>query len=255
MVTIRKVPIPKTELSSMDALERQLFIVAGHLLNELNCFGKILHWANKGKMEPDPLDKGFFSNSLAVNKLMAAKVYEAWEAIRKLYQGTSLGRSLKDKMSNKGKDALKELNQYFGKENLISMIRNAYAFHYDYERINSSFLDVDERDDWSIYLSESNANSLYYVSELIVNKSMLSEINSADDDAAMNSIFDEVMKVWGLVVDFLAECMIVLMGKIKSSQDQSLIGTKHLVAPHMDSIGLPYFVETETSTDWTFLHQ
>ena len=82
-----------------------------------------------------PLDKipsrAGMTHALFVDRMLAGKLCEGWTLFRERYQGTSLSKEYDKLLDTEVRKAIKKLNKYFGKSNVLSRIRNRFAFHYD----------------------------------------------------------------------------------------------------------------------------
>lgn len=79
-------------------------------------------------------------------RLLASKLHEAWELLRKRVLSTSEGKAkhLSDP-STEAEEAFTYLKKNFGKSNALSRIRNEYAFHNPPEaEIENSFRQLPE---------------------------------------------------------------------------------------------------------------
>ena len=72
--------------------------------------------------------------------------------------------------------ALKSLNDYFGKKNAVTEIRNKVAFHYKDKDglIEENFRSLPETEPWEFYLSKTHGNTFYYLCEMVATGSALS---------------------------------------------------------------------------------
>ena len=238
-ISIHTIKIEKSVIEKMTEHERKFFIVSGHVLNEINFFGKILLWTiPHNKCESKLHDQASATQQLASAKVLAGKLYESWGVIQKLYLKTKLSSETDDLLEEESKKALIELKKYFGKQNLIASIRNKFSFHYDYNDLNSAFSEMAENEDWNIYLSEQNSNCLYYLSELVVNQSMLKAIDAIDQATALSRIITELIDFSGKFIDFLS-------GYINAMSDKyfqiHMNDTQIVEGPKLIEVTVPYF--------------
>jgi len=241
-ITIYDIKIPKSTIEQMAEHERKFFIISGHILNEINFFGKIFLWSSlTDNLNSKLQDHVSVTQKLASAKVLAGKLFESWNVIQKLYFQSRLSKETNEFLREESLLALKELKKYFGNSsNLIATIRNKFSFHYDYNALNSDFSAIPENEDWNIYLSEQNSNSLYYLSEMVVNRSMLTTIDSYDPEKALNQITVEVNFVWDQIVNFLSGYIIYLNSKyFQMNRDQ----IHFMEGVNLLDVIIPYFVK------------
>ncbi len=209
-IDVHKIYFGKEILSNMTPEDRALFILSGHLLNEINFYGKLLYWAQPSNF-PDELQvKACLTQYISIVKVFSGKLHESWEAIRELYFGKICSKKYSKVIEPDSADSLKNLKKYFSKNNVVSTIRNKFAFHYDDKFISEAYDCCPNEEDWSMYLSKMDANSLYYFSEAAINHKMLNEINSENLQSAMNLIHTDFIHVWKHMVRFLSGLMVAV---------------------------------------------
>ncbi len=96
-------------------------------------------------------------------------IHETWaKIITTRLLKSPLGKDYIPRLDDGGKAALDALNKLFGKSNILSKIRNNYAFHHPYDAdVEAAFQqaasDPSWDDEWNWFFSHSNFNSLYAV--------------------------------------------------------------------------------------------
>ncbi len=186
-------------------------------------------------------ERAHLSQALTIVKILVGKVWEGWELMRKAFFATQLSRKYDTLLSPESHEALERLKRYFGTANLINNVRNKFSFHYNIEEIKSGFDAVPDNEELDIYLANTNANSLYYGSEVAVNFSMLDMIDSYNHQQAFNKLFLETTEVVSWLVDFAQGYMSIIA---KNYLDLSLEPIDIGVAPPINDIEIPYFVSS-----------
>ncbi len=72
---------------------------------------------------------------------------------------------------------LVEFRKFFGQNPYVAALRNQYVFHYPSNQLNAAMLGIPDNEDWKIYLSETDGNSLYYLSEMVAGHAMIDEVD------------------------------------------------------------------------------
>lgn len=105
---------------------------------------------------------------------------------------------------------MNRLKQLLGKDNLLTQIRNSFAFHY-HEADLSPFLDLmPDEYEFEIYLGEPDGNTMNLFAHEVLLLSLLEVTGEADARAARKRIHDfagEVaaeLKHWGAAVQVVA---------------------------------------------------
>jgi hypothetical protein len=148
---------------------RVFFVHIGHFRNELMTLRKLL-WASQQYETTNDILVGMRAyQSLTFTRLLAGKLQEGWELLRKAYFGAKLSLNYEKRLDNSGQKAIASLKLYFDQKGLMHDVRNQFAFHYAPDKIRSALADLEEPTDLKIYVSDQAGNTYYQFSEVIVN--------------------------------------------------------------------------------------
>lgn len=236
---------PKSKLANIPDRERILLIGVGHIANEISVLQKLFYWASCSVDEHELIKKAHTTQAITLAKILAGKLFEGWIFVEKAFFSSSLSKDWESKLPPETTDALNELKKYFGRKNLINNIRNNFAFHYSAADMDSGFSLPPDEDGWKIFLSESNANSLYYVADLVANYAMLESIRPGQHKVAIEKLIDEIIRVARLFIEFSGGCWIVGINKYLLSDEGKIPMKEYNIdfAPLFDGVELPFFVE------------
>lgn len=199
MIDIYKIRVSKDRLRAMPAGERSLFILLGYAANQLNLFSKLTLFSlnNTAKKEPESFLSGAQSQMLL--RMVIGILHEGWtKIIAKRLLGTPLAKDYIPRLDQGGRDALDALKKlFFGSSNILTSIRNNYAFHHPYDAdVEAAFertaSDPNWDSEWNWFFSNSNFNSFYFVSDIIVVNGIMQGIGEADMFAAQERLMGEV---------------------------------------------------------------
>lgn len=203
---IHRISITHEQWDHIPSPERAFYIHMGHLRHELMVLKKLLELSAK-KTPTDPILRDVhLSQQFIIGRLLAGKIREGWELIKKAYFGTKLSLGIEKELPDDTTMALKNLKKYFGTKNLIDCVRNEFAFHYDTERVQSQVLLVEQPDNLKIYIAETE-DVFFHLSDMIVQNAMLEAVQPGDYLAAAETFFKEIMIVSGQLVDFCDGCL------------------------------------------------
>lgn len=240
------IPVPKAKLDKIPEIERAFYIHIGHLRNELGVLVKFLNWSINDPSDNPVLVDLNVSQSLIISRMLAGKLWEGWILLDKAYTAPKLDQSIESKLSKETKDALYELRKYFGqKNNVINIIRNKFAFHYDPEKVRNQLSLVDETDKLEIYVPEKRVNLFYMLSEIIVNSGMLEAVESGDYIAATKKLAKEVIEKSLLFIAFCDGCLQFMTENYLGKTRKELGARKAIIPdpPSRKDIQLPFFTK------------
>lgn len=243
---IHKISIPKKKLEDMPERERALFFGLGHLANEINILQKHFLWCIP-KTDKEEEQWAALTQSLVLSKVLAGKLYEGWSLIEKSFFNSKLSKEYESRLSEDGATALNSLRQYFNQKkegNLISKVRNKFAFHYDIHEISKRFKTLSETNELSILLGQECGNSLYYASEIIMIHSLIEEIGTDDPQEAIDQLFDDITNVSRWQMDFIEAALAIVIDTHMGETLEDLGAQKIKIAAseNLDSIRIPFFV-------------
>jgi hypothetical protein len=224
--------------------ERNFVIAVGHLLNELNVLNKIFYRCSQYPTANRVIGKAQTTQAVCMAKILPGKLAVGWEMLRNFYFNTQLSREYDPLLSPEASASLRELRRYFGRSmNVISAIRNRYAFHYDPEQFSDALAAPSEEDGWEMFLSEETGNSLYFFSEVVVGHGLLEHINLNSHQTAMNTLIDDITSIGGLFITFLTGCLIVITERYLL-KDGGLPVERISIEdpPGLDDVRIPFFV-------------
>jgi hypothetical protein len=152
---------------------------------------------------------------------------------------------------SEGRGAIDSLGRYFGRANLIETVRNNFAFHYSPEQIRAGYQTLVNGDPLDVYLSRTNANTLYAFAESIAGRSLMESIDPADHARAFDSLIVETSRAVGWFNTLVGACMATCLRR-HIGGDLYALGA-HVInvegAPDWRGVELPYFVELAENGD------
>jgi|LQYC01.1.fsa_nt_gi hypothetical protein len=170
-MNIDKYVIPKNKLLSFSKEKRNFFILLGHMQNEINILLKCILFKLDFDTTNEPQHMGDMSYSLMFLRLMASKLFAAWEILTKKGKNKKIPEWLEPILPPEIKDMWKKFIDYFNNpKNNLKVIRNKFGFHYDKEIIDYGFqnLTIREERDLKLFLTEKVGNSLNTLSDVII---------------------------------------------------------------------------------------
>jgi hypothetical protein len=238
---IYSVPITKAQLDKIPELERAFYIHLGHLRNELMVLLKFLTWSVHTTSDNPVLVDVNVCKSFIISRLLAGKLWEGWELMRKAYFATKVSMSIESNLPDDTKIVLAGLKKYFGKKNVIDGVRNQFAFHYDPQRIRTQLASVDESDSLKIYVAETADNNFFQVSDIIAGSAMLETVEPGDYVAATTKFITDMIDVCVQFVKFCDGCLDYMMQNYMTGNAEGIDAEEVEIPDPPDDIQLPYF--------------
>ncbi|WP_313166146.1 hypothetical protein [Massilia oculi] len=192
---MHKIEMGKSDFMSLPANEKVFLIYAGHTLNELNIFCRLIVLAmplRRGEAERQFM----VIQSMLLLRTLAGKLHEMWVLFNKTYYKSKLSLTMKGQLSQEVEDALKTLKDYFNKETTsISTIRNKHAFHYDVAQVDTGLAKLPEKWRLDIYFDRTSTNTFYGFSDSIINSAVTASIDSDSPNIAFEMLFEDTQMV------------------------------------------------------------
>jgi hypothetical protein len=197
-------------------------------------------------------------------RLLIGKLHEGWELFRARAQSKKdIAEKYLKNMDEDGAEARKVLNNYFGKKNAVTEIRNKVAFHYKDkdDLIEKNFQRLPDTEPWEFYLSKTHGNTFYYASEMVATGSALTIAGSIDEKepallAGDIQAFSELSNVILEMSRHLITLFSVLISEIMTRHvpDFEVKTETFANGPKSSEFALPYFFD-EDEEDWTKQYQ
>jgi hypothetical protein len=240
-----KIEISKSKLLSIQEDERIFFVQFGNLMNELNTLQKLIYFSSHAT-DNEIIRRGSHSQALFLVRILAGKLFEGWRLLEKNFFGTKISKTYQKRMTKLGKRRLSELKHYFGKSNIIRVIRNEFSFHYSpnaSDKIKHLIDEAPESEVFEIFVSEEHGNCLYWASDVLVNVAILRAMDKSNLERAMKKLLDEILSVTRWFLEFLGDCVFVIV-----VAHPELIKAEVEIPnpPAIGEVDLPFFVSRES---------
>lgn len=248
MITLHHFELTKKQLDSIPESERVLIILLCHAANELAVLTKMFHFCSAYEAgEEEVLIEARNAQALVMGRLLTGKLFEFWSLLQESFFSTKVSKEYALHFDADTIAALDNLKRYFGRNNLIKKVRNNFAFHYSSDQIKEGYGQLGEDDSLDVYLSKTNANSLYSFAESIAGRSLMESISPGDHVKAYELLIVETSKVIKWINEFIGGCVSTSL-KLHVGGDLYVLGAKEIQiegAEDWKSVTIPYFVETE----------
>jgi len=186
VIDVLKIRVSKAQLQAMPLNERALFILLGYAANQLNLFSKLVLFSTNKTPDNEVERTLSGAQTQMLLRMVVGVLHEAWaKIVTNRFLKSPLAKDYLPRLDQGGRDALDALNTLFGGSNLLSTIRNDYAFHHPYDAdieaaCELAASDVVSDGEWNWYFSKSNFNSFYFMSEFIILHGILKAIGESD---------------------------------------------------------------------------
>ncbi len=248
-VDIQKFPLQPEKIRTIPSEERTFYFLAGHVANEINVFFKLVGWTVQTEVSCREETFARGAQATIIAKVFAGKLNEAWELLNTSFFGSGISQKYEPKLTERSREALRNLKQYFGKKNLIKDVRNKFAFHYTCEEFQENIMEAAENSTLEMYIATSGRyNSLYAGSETVSNYAMLKYLDEDSAEAALNSLFMDLDRVGTWFADFLEGYMLVATRDYLGASGEEL-GVESIRISSLqefEKVTIPYFSDVKS---------
>jgi hypothetical protein len=244
---VYEIPISKNQLDSIPADERLFFLQIGHLANELSALNRFLLFASNSRGISDVERRARNAQAMLLVRLCSGKLFEGWQMLQRDYFGSKLSKEYDPILDESGRNSLSEIKRYFSKSNLIKDIRDNFAFHYPADDLRDQLRHTSDNDTLYIYLGLAHGNSFYSFADVLVGSAMLSKVQGADPQKAMDTLFDDPINAIKWFLDFIGSCMLILVEKYLGTSLKAL-GSNVVEVPgakRWKDVQVPFFLTEE----------
>lgn len=249
MVQVFRIPISKEKLKALSADERVLLLLLGYVSNQLMMMQKLLMFsANHEDSDEPAIQYPQSIQTQMILRLMIGLLHEAWDVIVTRFNKNAFNVEYRKLLDEAGLTALAELNRQFGSSNLLTKIRNAFAFHHPNSAeaesafaaalINKDFAD----EDWALFFSQSGLNSLFFVSDVVVLHGIMGVMGEKDWGVGQTKMVTEVKSATHNIVEFAKSFTVAVWRKHFGEEMTSDKIIEIQGAPDVDSVKLPFYI-------------
>ena len=263
-VEIHRVIFTKEQLAAIPKDERSLLLLMGHATNEMNVLSKFMLMMRKDDPPTQVEDFTEGGQVFIIMRILIGKLHEAWELFRARAQSDkNISEKYLKKLDGEAVIALKSLNDYFGKKNAVTEIRNKVAFHYKDKDglIEENFQRLPETEPWEFYLSKTHGNTFYYLCEMVATGSALSlagkigeeeRASLSDETEAFSELSRAILEVSRHITTLFSWLISDILTMYVPEPE---VRVENLVSsPKLSEFALPYFFD-EDEGDWTQQYQ
>lgn len=214
---------------------------ACHLANELNILHKLTHWTFSGALEaPTSVREGQMAQAMFLFRLLAGKLNEGHEMLRKAYWGTKISKIYDSHLRDEAKSSLEGIKRYFDQSDcLVRRVRNDFAFHYSPQDFASTLRNLPEGEDLTYYPSDTFNNVLYYFAEVTAVTSMLGVVDKENLNRFLNDLTSLAKYFLGFIQGWLEVFFCRFPQVFRDSEPASVPEMGRLQS--FESITIPFF--------------
>jgi hypothetical protein len=244
MIKLHRIQLTRAQLDRVPSMERRLLILVAHAANEINTLSKLFHFAASSASD-GIAGHAERAQALVLGRVLTGKIYEFWKLLQASYFGTQLARDYQSLLDDESRGALDSLKRYFGRDNLIAIVRNKFAFHYSADQVDAGYAALVEGDPLEVYLAQHNGNTLFTFAETIAGRALLEGIHAGDPDAAFGALIRETSDAVGFITEVAGGIMDVC---IQRNLQKTLyeLGAQVIEVdgvPDSQGVSIPFFIE------------
>lgn len=243
MSNLYRFMIDKPTLEALPDRERSILLGGGKLLNEMNISTNHLHFSMNAvhATEDGPDRRAAFTALSFFLRILAGHVFEAYEYFRNNVRVDDLKSSFleNDDFCND----TKALKKYFGRKNIITKMRNQFAFHTDTELLHKSLKSTPPAFIYEVLLGkEHQGHNLFYGSEVIIIHGIQHLPDTPWEDA-INAAFNETIEIAILISTVFRRIIrSILVEHLKlTTNDAELVTVTD--GPPINTVLVPFFCQ------------
>lgn len=244
MIELHRIALSKEQLDCIPVVERRLLVLVAHASNEVNTLSKLFHFSASSS------DEGISGHAertqaLVLGRVLAGKIYEFWKLLQVGFFGARLSREYEPLLDDESRNALDGLKRYFGRDNLIAVVRNKFAFHYAPDQVDAGYAALVDGDPLEVYLARHNGNTLFAFAETIAGRALLEGIHAGDPDAAFSALLEETSMAVGFITEVAGGLLDVCIRRNfqKNLYDFGAEIIEVEGVPDSQAVSIPFFIE------------
>lgn len=251
-IELTRYTFEKNVILSAPEEERHLFLLVGHLLNELNVLFRLFVWSYRYHSKNEILAMGGLANQAVTIVYFISKVSEGWDLINERFT-QSIQKSYISSFSEESQNSYEELKLYFkNRKSPIQKVRNNFGFHnYDDKALILEALNAFPAKKFDIFLNDLPGFCLFHVSELMISlglaRTMDENIQTVDQyKEGFPKLVDDTIRIHKHLQNVLLGFQLVFVEKYIKEKCESSLTT---ITPEtkFEDIRIPFFIYPPTS--------
>lgn len=245
MLQLNKYLLSPEKIAAIPSDDRALMIWCGHIHNELMTLLGLYRAIANTSISCAVEREANTTQQLTVVKLIAGKLWEANELLNKGFFGNGLSKIYESILDPDTQKSLDTLKQYFSRKTSLYTLRHNYSFHYTFD-VLTTLPDQWDRvpDELTFCAGRFPAHSLFFVSEVMVNKAMFMQLGAGNFAEGVQLFWDDIRNINDALIAVCGTLFTLVVhkyiGKGPPEIDMAVIGV--LNPPSIDEPAMPFFV-------------
>lgn len=233
----------QTDLAKLPKEEQSFFLRLATVRDDVRSIDAFCLAAVNGLASENQLEQEAALHQLLLGiRLLCDILHEGWNVITAGWSQSALGRQFTHRLSPKAKHALKSLGRYFAKPNLVTTIRNHFAFHYDSKPLEITLTKFPAETAHAIISGESAGNVFYSFAEKVRNAAIVMATGKLINRETVWQVHDEAHTlVYPHFATFADAVLLEIAKSMPLTRDSVEVGT--LYDPR--TVLPPIFVDEE----------
>jgi len=244
VIEVTKFEFSKNDFAMIPKEERALIFLAGHTVNAINTWLKIIKLSSLHEPVRTVEAKLSAAQTQILLRALFGTIHEAWVWQTRVDMGPLIGRKYLPNLPPAAKEARTFLTKHLGGSGLLSTLRNSYAYHSpSADRLDVAFEAMPPEEDWSWYVTDQYSSSFFLSCETVIGYGIAGVAEAPDLNAGLTQILSETIMVAN-AMNLYVEALLVAAVKsnIPAKPPQS-IAMRVDDAVDARTFSLPFYVE------------
>jgi hypothetical protein len=212
MIDVYVFEFTKADFQRLPADERNVMLLAGHTLNLLGFWIKLLALTSKVQSDIPFVARLDAAQSHILLRSLGGVLVEAWEWLRKPANQLLIGKKYLPLLETQPRLSYEDLNKAFGASGLLHKIRNSFSYHYpNRSTIEAAFTAVPDEEDFQWYVTDENTSSFYFGCAALIDYGMIGLAGEDDPNVGFARILKETIAIGNAMSDFLGGLLAVMV--------------------------------------------
>lgn len=242
MIHVHKLNLPKADLATLSVEERSLFILAGHTLNA------VVFWLKLIRRTSNQDGAAFLAATIeaaqtpVVIRSLLGAVVEAWVWLRRPESQWLIGQTYLPLLPEASQTSYAALKREFGEAGALYGFRNGFAYHHPKSSSVEAAFDKSPADeDWSLYLTDQHTTSSYLLCEMVLLHGQVAD-GAGLPSKTMAETMDKAVTIASALSDFLTSLLsTIVQHHFPQAQPHHVMDVRN--APAARQVTLPFYLE------------
>jgi hypothetical protein len=244
VIEVSKFQFSKGDFAAIPKEERALIFLAGHTVNTINVWLKIIRLSSLHEPSHPVEAKLNAAQTQILLRALFGALHEAWVWQTRLDIGPLIGRKYLPNLPPEAKEARNFLTKHLSGSGLLNALRNGYSHHNpSTDNLDIAFGTMPPEEDWSWYVTDKYTTSFFLSCETVIGYGVAGVADASNLNAGFARILSDTMMVANAMNLYVEALLVAAVRSNIPVKPPQTIAMRVNNAVDARTFSLPFYVE------------